>query len=154
MIRSRVLPVVALAAGLCLAGAGAAQPPKGVPVGQPSNLVPVGQPPKGVMVGGQTTPGAIVTEVPLVPKSAAAFLSIKVADLVDHPDMKAVLEQLKKSPEALDGITELIGLTPQEIERVTFFWPTLGSRGPGAPVVVVTTRQPYNEARISHKGFQ
>lgn len=132
MFRSRAVPVLALAAGLLLTvGGSVAQ--------QPPNLVPVR--PKG-------DPLPPAAELPLVPRSVAAFVSLKVADVIDHPDLKPVLEQLKKTPEALDGVTELFGVAPAEMDRVTLFWPAIAEHGPDAPVVVVTTREAYNEARV------
>ena len=144
----RVFASFALAAGLFLAaGSSVAQrgvQPNGGP--QPPKLVPIrpglGQPPPGqhVIIGG---------ELPLVPKSSAAFVSVKVSALVDHPDLKPVLEQLRKTPDALDGFVEAFGLMPHEIDRVTLFWPTLGDRNWfGSPVLVLTTRDAYNEARL------
>jgi Protein of unknown function (DUF1559) len=134
MTRFRVWPALALAAGLFLAAGGtSAQFP------QPAPAQPLpGQP---VRVGA-------AGELPVVPKSAAAFLSVRVSDLADHPDFKPVLEQLKKTPDALEGVTELVGVAPHEIDRVTLFWPAIGARGPGEPVLVITTREPYNEARV------
>ena len=144
----RVFASFALAAGLFLAaGSSVAQrgvQPNGGP--QPPKLVPIrpglGQPPPGqhIIIGG---------ELPLVPKSSAAFVSVKVSALVDHPDLKPVLEQLRKTPDALDGFVEAFGLMPHEIDRVTLFWPTLGDRNWfGSPVLVLTTRDAYNEARL------
>jgi hypothetical protein len=146
MTRFRLLPALALAAGLSLT-AGAFAQPNLIPVrGQPK-LTPVqpklfeGQP-KVVPVG------EVAAELPVVPKSSAAFLSLRVSDVIDHPDLKPVLEQLKKTPEAFEGVTELFGIAPHEIDRVTLFWPAISNHGPGEPIVVVTTRQAYNEARL------
>ena len=144
----RLFASFALAAGLFLAaGNSVAQrgvQPNGGP--QPPKLVPIrpglGQPPPGqhIIIGG---------ELPLVPKSSAAFVSVKVSALVDYPDLKPVLEELRKTPDALDGFVEAFGLMPHEIDRVTLFWPTLGDRNWfGSPVLVLTTRDAYNEARL------
>ncbi len=142
MTRFRVWPALALAAGLFLVSVGTSA--------QPPNLIPVGGQPKVVQVPGQpkivTVPS--VAELPVVPKSAAAFLSLKLSDVIDHPDLKPVLEQLKKNPEVFEGLTELFGVLPHEIDRITLFWPSIGNHGPGEPVVVVTTREAYNEARV------
>jgi uncharacterized protein DUF1559 len=87
--------------------------------------------------------------LPVIPKSSAAFITVKVSAVVDHPDLKATLEQLQKTPEALDGFVEMLGVGPREIDRVTLFWPTVADwRWFGDPVLVVTTRGPYNEARV------
>lgn len=133
MTRSRVAAVLGLAAGIVLA-AGESQGQLPQPKVQP---VP-GQP--GIVVVG---------ELPVVPKSAPMFLSVKVSALVDHPDFKPVFEQLRKAPEGTEGFVEILGVAPHEIDRVTFFWPTgADQRWFIAPVLVVTTREAYNEARL------
>ncbi|MBA4062403.1 MAG: hypothetical protein C0501_01605 [Isosphaera sp.] len=124
MTRLRTVPAAALAAGLFLAaGATPAQPPAKPPAPPPADLA-------------------------VVPKGAVAFVTVRVADLFDHPDLKPALEQLKKAPDVLDGVTEVFGVAPHEVERVTLFWPAVTGRGPGDPVAVVTTREAYNEARV------
>jgi hypothetical protein len=129
MTGSRLLPAVALAAGLLLSAITTAQPP-GVP----------GQPP-----GGRVPPLEVL---PVVPKSAGAFVTLKVSALANHADLKPVLEELAKQPDALAGISELIGVSPLEIDRVTLFWPRVSDRGGMDPILVVTTREPFNEARV------
>jgi hypothetical protein len=131
MTRSRLLPALALAAGLFLTVGGTSAQP----------LQPGAQPP-GVR------PALVAEALAVVPKSAGAFVTLKVSDLIDHPDLKPVLAELAKQPDALAGITEVIGVPPQDLERVTLFWPRLDGRGSSDPVLVVTTRQPYNEARV------
>jgi hypothetical protein len=86
--------------------------------------------------------------LPVVPKSAGAFVTLKVSDLVRSPDFKPVLEQLAKQPDALDGFTEVVGVSPLDIDRITLFWPRSFSDGPGDSVLVLTTREPFNEARV------
>ena len=153
MTHFRVFALFALAAGLFLAAGDSAaqlrpqpkviplpgQPIPGQPIpGQPGLVQPPGQ---HIIVGG---------ELPHVPKSSAAFISVKVSALVDHPDFKPILEQLKTTPDALDGVLEMFGVAPHEIDRVTLFWPTLsGDRWIGDPVLVVSTREAYNEARLA-----
>src|SRR5947209_4095101 len=103
MNRARLLPALALAGALLLSTGSLAQPP-GVP-GQP-------------IPGGRGGPARDVT-IPVVPKSAGAFVTLKVSDLVAHPDLKPVLAQLAKQPDALAGITEALGVSPLDIDRVT-----------------------------------
>jgi hypothetical protein len=127
MNRLRFLPALALTAGL-LASVGAfAQPPG---VGQP---VPGGRGPDA--------------GIPILPKSAGAFVTLKVSALADHPDLKPVLAELAKQPDALAGITEITGVSPVDIDRVTLFWPRLDG-GHADPILVVTTRTAFNEARV------
>lgn len=139
MTRSRVRAVLALAGGLLLLGGdSAAQSPA-----QPKVITFQPQPLSGqpVIVGGG--------ELPVVPKSAPMFLSVKMSALVDHPDFKPVLDQLRKTPEGTAGFEEMLGVFPHEVDRLTLFWPTAASeRWFGAPVLVVTTREAYNEARL------
>jgi hypothetical protein len=138
MIRFRVFALFGLAGGLFLAAGNAPAQFRAQPrvVTLPAQAAPA-------------QPAVIGGELPIVPKSSAAFVSVKVADLVNHPDLKPVLEQLKQTPDALEGVTELFGMPPHEMDRVTLFWPTLSAdRWFGAPVLVVTTREAFNEARV------
>jgi hypothetical protein len=127
--RSAFLPGLAAAAALLLV----AVPAPGQPL----------QPP---------APGEVRRPAPdaglaLVPRDVAAFVSVRVSDLLDHPDLKPAWEQFKTGP-AFEAVLAL-GVAPQELHRVTAFWPSVGlSRGFDHPVLVVTTRQPYNEARV------
>src|SRR5215831_17471762 len=109
MTRFRVWPVLLFAAGLFLiVGGTSAQFPQ---PGQPKVVPFPGQPKIVPIQPGLGQPGQPVAgkgELPFVPKSAAAFLSVRVSDLVEHPDLKPVLEQLKKTPDALDGVVELV----------------------------------------------
>lgn len=126
MIRVRLLPALALAAGL-LAGANAGAQPVVRPVAQPAP--------------------AQAPALPVVPASSGAFVTLKVRDLANHPDLKPVLAQLAKQPDALAGVSEVIGVSPLELDRVTLFWPRFG-RGASEPILVVTTVEPFNEARV------
>ncbi|WP_315854106.1 DUF1559 family PulG-like putative transporter [Gemmata palustris] len=128
MIQPRLLPALALMAGLSLYAPSTAQqlPQPGAP--------------------GEAPPAA--SALPVVPKSAGAFITLKVSDLARNPDLKTVLAQLAKQPDALAGLTEVIGVAPTEIDRVTLFWPRLDPRGGAEPILVVTTREPFNEVRV------
>jgi hypothetical protein len=140
MTRARLLPAVALAAGLLAVMSGtSAQPPGSVP-GRPQPGGRAGQP-------GPGQPGREAA-VPLVPKTSGAFLTLKVSDLLANPDLKPVLAELAKQPDALAGLTEVIGVSPLELDRVTLFWSRFGPHGGSAPILVVTTREPFNEARV------
>ena len=138
MTRARLWPALALAAGLfAVTTDTSAQPPF------PPGAVP-GQP----IPGGRGGPPLREAAVPMVPKSAGAFITLKVSDLASHPDLKPVLAELANQPDALAGITEALGVSPLEIDRLTLFWPRLNPRGGMEPVLVVTTREPFNEARV------
>ncbi|HSQ56601.1 MAG TPA: DUF1559 domain-containing protein [Gemmata sp.] len=147
MTRFRVLAAAALAAGLSLATGVLAQPSNLIPIRvKAKNLIRIR--PSGVAAQPGVGAAGAAAELPVVPKSSAAFLSLKVSDVADHPDLKAALEQLKKTPGALDGFAEIFGVAPHEIDRVTLFWPAIGNRGVDEPIVVVTTREAYNEVRV------
>jgi hypothetical protein len=140
MTRARLLTAVALAAGLfAVVGGSTAQPPGGRPGNAP------GQPGGPGAVGAQ--PGREAA-LPLVPPSASVFMTLKVSDLAAHPDLKPVFTELAKQPDALAGIIEAIGVSPLALDRITLFWPRWTPRAGGAGVLVVTTREPYNEARV------
>src|SRR5437764_2656286 len=128
MIPTRLLLTVALATGLLLCASSTAQQPRPVVI-QPDG------------------PAGVVPALQVVPKTAGAFVTLKVSDLLAHADLKPVLAQLAKQPEAMAGITEAIGVSPLEIERVTLFWPRSIATGDN-PILVITTREPYNEARV------
>ncbi|AMV26860.1 hypothetical protein VT84_20840 [Gemmata sp. SH-PL17] len=129
MIQARLLPGLALIAGLSLYAPSTAQ-----------------QPPLPGSGPGEASPAA--SALPVVPKSAGAFVTLKVSDLARNPDLKAVLAQLAKQPDALAGLTEVIGVSPMEIDRVTLFWPRLVPHGGAEPILVVTTTAPFNEVRV------
>ncbi len=131
MSRPRFLPLLVLAVGLSAAvGVSQGQPPQPA---QPPVLAPID--------------ANAATALPVVPKSTAAFLSIKLSDVIDHPDFKPLFAELKKSPDAVEGLSQLFGVGLDEIDRVTLFWPAISQRGP-EPVVVVTTREAFNEVRL------
>lgn len=89
-----------------------------------------------------------VDPLPVVPKSSGAFVTLKVSDLLAQPDLKAALAQFVKHPDALAGVTELLGVSPLELDRVTLFWPQSTMTNPDDAMVVVTTKEPYNEVRV------
>lgn len=121
MFRIRLLAAVALAVGLFACGRAPAQP--------------------------VVRPVAPAAALPVVPGTVPAFVTLKVSDLAKHPDLKPVLAQLAKQPDVLAGATEVFGVSPLELDRVTLFWPRLG-RGTSEVVLVVTTVEPFNEARV------
>lgn len=86
--------------------------------------------------------------LPVVPKTAGAFVTLKVSDVLAQPDLKAALAPFAKQPDALAGMTELLGVSPLELDRVTLFWPQSTMTDPIDAMVVVTTKEPYNEVRV------
>lgn len=85
--------------------------------------------------------------VDLVPTNAAAFATVKVSDLWDSDQLKPAREVLAKDElKVLQQIEKAVGVAPAEIERVTVFWPAYF--GAEAPFLVITTRKPFNEAKL------
>lgn len=80
-----------------------------------------------------------------VPTDAFGFVSVKASRLWDLPAAKPLRDWAAAQKEP--GPDTLIGLSPADIDRVTIFMPTL-ARDEAAPVLLVTTRQPYNEAKV------
>jgi hypothetical protein len=82
-----------------------------------------------------------------VPADATAFLSVRVADLWNHPALKALKADFaKESPEALRQISALCGVELDEIERLTF---VVRDVGPGmAFTSFLTTTKPYDRKKV------
>jgi hypothetical protein len=94
---------------------------------------------------GEPPPKAAGVEV--VPPTAFGFVTVRVSDLQQVEALKPVREALAKLEKAESGPGRQFGLTLDEVDRVTLFWPAL-SAGMDTPVVVVTTRGPFNEAKV------
>ncbi len=93
---------------------------------------------------------ALAQKPDLVPSTSFAFLSIHVAEVWDTPSMKPVREALLKGDHPLvPPIVGTLGVPPETIEHLTAFWPNV-PLGPGEnrPFVVLTTRKPFNEAKL------
>ena len=90
-------------------------------------------------------PGADV-----VPTNAFAVVTVKVSDLWDAESLKPARDLFTQGEKPIAReIAVATGLEPGEIERVTMFWPILPTGGPAEQaLVVLTTRKPYNEARL------
>ncbi|MBN9519645.1 DUF1559 domain-containing protein [bacterium] len=104
-------------------------------------LLPAAQPP-GVGPPAPAAPKALAA----VPPNGFLVVSVDVAKLWDDPTLKPMQEWFAGQKEAT--LEPLIGVAPADLARVTVYLPDLGGgRDPG-PVVLVTTRRPYNEARV------
>ncbi|HEX4612392.1 MAG TPA: hypothetical protein VH092_29630 [Urbifossiella sp.] len=91
-------------------------------------------------------PPAIPKGLDVIPRDGFLVMTVDVAKLWDDPALKAVRDwivDLKRDP-----IAETIGVTAAEVERLTVYVPVFGDRIEPMPVVLVTTRRPYNEARV------
>jgi len=94
--------------------------------------------------------GPVAAQKPdIVPSTSFAFLSINVAELWDAPSLKPVREMLtQKEQPFLELIVSTLGVSPNEIERITAFWPNVPEPRGNKPFVVLTTREPFNEAKL------
>ena len=94
-------------------------------------------------------PGAPPPGADVVPTTAFAFVSVKASALWDSDALKPGREALLKAePRLLGEFEKVAGFGPADVERVTLFWPTIPLGGGDAPFAVVTTRTPYNEAKV------
>jgi prepilin-type processing-associated H-X9-DG protein len=90
-------------------------------------------------------------ELNFIPRDAAAFVSIRVADLWSSDAAKELRDHLTQQPKVLEAMEKETGLKMSDVERVTLLFPTLpgpdGHREP-APLTIVTTVKPYDPARM------
>ena len=85
----------------------------------------------------------------LVPSTAFGFVTVRVSDFRDVEALKPVREAIARFEKGGDGLPQEIGLGFDELDRITLFWPALpGDHTDQVPVVVVTTRAPFNEAKL------
>lgn len=80
-----------------------------------------------------------------VPTDSFLFASVKASKLWDLPAAKVVRDWAAAQKEG--AIDTVLGVPPADVDRVTLFTPTAWDDG-GEPVLLVTTRKPYNEARV------
>jgi len=102
------------------------------------------------------------SELDLIPRDAGMFVSIRVADLW-QTDIAQPLRDLfaKERPEALAELEKQISLRPEQVERITILFPTVGPEM-DAPLILITTIKPYNREKLltalkaiepRHRGF-
>jgi len=104
--------------------------------------------PAGPLTAQQPAQPAIPADRSLaaVPTDAFLFASVQVSKLWDNPAAKPLRDwYAAQKPGPLDA---LAGLKPEEVERVTVFKASWDPEVGGAPVILVTTRKPCNEAVI------
>jgi hypothetical protein len=111
-----------------------------------------------VLLGGVDSPaedapakGALPADLDLVPREAAGFWSIRVADLWTSDPGKSLRQQVaKKDPEFVKQVEAMVGVDPSEVERLTFVMtrvPQPNEQGVPFAVLVATTR-PYDKAKV------
>lgn len=81
-----------------------------------------------------------------VPPNGFLVVSVDVAKLWDDPPMRPLQEWFAGQKEPT--IEPLVGVGPTNLERVTVYLSDVGGPQQTAPVVLVTTRRPYNEAKV------
>jgi hypothetical protein len=86
------------------------------------------------------------TALAAVPTDAFLFASVKVSKLWDNPGAKPLRDWL--AAQKTGPLDKLIGVAPAEIDRLTVFTATWDPGQGSAPVVLLTTRKPYNEAAV------
>ena len=75
----------------------------------------------------------------VVPTSSFGFVTVRVSDLQQVEALKPVREAWPSWRRPRAGPGGRVGLTLDEVDRVTLFWPALSARM-DTPVVVVTTQ--------------
>jgi hypothetical protein len=82
----------------------------------------------------------------IVPSTSFAFVTARVSDLRTVEALKPIREAIAKIEKMEGDITSQLGVSIDEMERLTLFWPS----GPGldSPIFVIQTREPYNEAKV------
>lgn len=85
-----------------------------------------------------------------VPRDGFLVASVDVAKLWDQPGLKGAFDWLAAAPK--DGqpgpVEQLVGVAPADLARVTVYVPHIDRHGDPLPVVMATTRRPFNEARL------
>ena len=81
-----------------------------------------------------------------VPTDAFLFASVKVSKLWDNPAAKPLRDWY--AAQKLTPLDSLAGLKPEEVDRITVFKSSWDPELSGGPMILVTTRKPYNEAAI------
>jgi hypothetical protein len=77
-----------------------------------------------------------------IPTDSFAFLTVNAGKLWDNPDFKPLRDWF--AAQKVGPTDELVGLPGADLDRVTVFLPAAEN----AAVLLVTTRKPYNEARV------
>jgi len=82
----------------------------------------------------------------VVPTDAFLFVSVKVSKLWDNPAAKPVRDWF--AAQKVEPLNEMVGLRPAEIDRVTVFKASWDPDEDGGPLVLISTRKPYNEVTV------
>lgn len=85
----------------------------------------------------------------VVPPTSLAFISIRMSDVNTADSLKPAREAIARLEKTDASLEKRIGLPLNQIDRITLFWPSVAGGGMGpVPIVVVSTREPFNEAKL------
>lgn len=111
-----------------------------------------------IVVGCLVVAGAALGQPPakraggldVVPADGFAFVSVNVAKVWDTAALKGLRDALLKVEGAEAAAFEKeIGFALADLDRVTFLWPVLPTgSGSEEPVIVVTSRKPFDQPRV------
>ena len=88
-------------------------------------------------------------ELNVVPREAALFLSVRVAEVWNDARLKPLRDYLLKDANILREFERDNGFRPEELERVTFVIPGFDSRrGPSEPCIILTFNKPHDLGRM------
>jgi hypothetical protein len=81
-----------------------------------------------------------------VPADAFFFASVKVAKFWDNPAARPLRDWV--ASQKAGTFDRALGLQPAELDRLTLFAATADPEAGGAPLLLVTTRQKYDEEKV------
>lgn len=85
----------------------------------------------------------------LVPADGFLVVTVNVARLWDNPAARPLRDWVAaQKPEFLEP---LLGVAPADLDRVTLYLPAVTAQGPPAAVLALSTRRPYDPARVRER---
>lgn len=94
-------------------------------------------------------PGKVPAGLDVVPADGFAFVSVNVAEVWDTAGLKGVREAIFALGRNDAAFEKATGASLAELDRATFLWPLFPTRPRGeAPIIVVTTRKPFDQAKV------
>jgi hypothetical protein len=86
------------------------------------------------------------TALAAVPTDAFGFVSVKVSKLWDLPAAKPFRDWVGTQKEG--AVEAVLGVHPVDVDRITAFLPTADLIDSDCPLMLVSTRKPYNEDKV------
>jgi len=90
-------------------------------------------------------------DLALVPPEAFGFISIRVAEIWNHEGTKEARTRLAKDePDVFQQLEKGLGVSPADVERLTFVMPRAPGPNDNGPAVaiLVTTTKPYDRKKL------